>query len=93
VRVEVWGRRGRARDSIVYGVVERTAVATGTMLAVVAASMLGVLDLGRPEGPGVFAASEFLEPVPLLAELARRGVKAATFEGVGGDIPATPAVG
>ena len=92
-RVEVWGRRGRARDSIVYGVVERTAVATGTMLAVVAASMLGVLDLGRPQGPGVFAAAEFLEPVRVLTELARRGVKAATFEGVGGESPAIPARG
>ncbi len=92
-RVEVWGRRGRARDSIVYGIVERTAVATGTMLAVVSASMLGALELGRPAGPGVFAPAEFLEPVPLLTELSRRGVKAATFEGVGGESPATAARG
>ena len=38
VRVEAWGRRGAARDAVVYGAIERTEVAAGTVLA---------LDRGR----------------------------------------------
>ena len=45
-RVEVHGTRGSARESIVYGVVERTAVAAGTVLALVAAHLSGALPLG-----------------------------------------------
>jgi hypothetical protein len=84
-RVEVWGWRGRARESMVYGVIDRTAVATGTVLAVAAARLAGVVPgLGAREGPtgGVHGLAALVEPVPFLAELARRGVKAAVFEGV-----------
>lgn len=84
-RVEVWGWRGQARESMVYGVIDRTAVATGTVLAVTAAHLAGAVPgLGARSGPdpGVHGLAALVEPVPFLAELARRGVKAAVFEGV-----------
>ena len=81
-RVEVWGMRddGTA-DCVVYGVVERTAVASGTVLAVAAARLLGALEPAIRE-PGVHGLASLATPVSLLAELAQRGVRAAAFEGV-----------
>jgi hypothetical protein len=84
-RVEAWGWRGRVRESMVYGVIDRTAIAAGTVLAVTAAHLAGVATgLGARDGPpaGVHGLAALVEPVPFLAELARRGVKAAVFEGV-----------
>jgi hypothetical protein len=84
-RVEVWGWRGRARESMVYGVIDRTAVAAGTVLAVAAARLAGIapgLDARGGPAAGVHSVAALVEPVPFLAELARRGVKAAVFEGV-----------
>jgi hypothetical protein len=84
-RVEVWGWQGRVRESMVYGVIDRTAVAAGTVLAVAAACLAGVVPgLGARDGPtaGVHGLAALVEPVPFFAELARRGVKAAAFEGV-----------
>jgi hypothetical protein len=80
-RVEVWGRADNAHDCVVYGVVERTAVAAGTVLAVVAARLAGALG-ERVTNPGVHGLGELIDPVPFLAELAQRGVRAAVFEGV-----------
>lgn len=80
-RVEVWGRRADTYDCVVYGIVERTAVAAGTVLAVVAARLAGVLE-PRLSEPGVHGLGALVEPVPFLAELAQRGVRAAAFEGV-----------
>ncbi len=80
-RVEVWGRRDGGFDCTVYGVVERTAVAAGTVLAVVGARLAGALQ-PRLERPGVHGLGALLDPVPFLAELAQRGVRAAAFEGV-----------
>jgi len=83
-RVEVWGRQGSRRSSIVYGVVERTAIAAGTTLAVSTLALVGLVpDLPPVNVPGVHGLAASVEPVPMLAELARRGVKAAIFEGVG----------
>ncbi|MFM8304557.1 MAG: hypothetical protein ACKOA9_09705 [Actinomycetota bacterium] len=81
-RVEVSGRRGGIADSLVYGVVDRTAVAAGVVLAVAAATLAGGLDAGVETLPGVRTLGEVTRPVPFLAELGRRGVKAAAFEGV-----------
>jgi hypothetical protein len=84
-RVEVWGWRGRTRESMVYGVVDRTAIAAGTVLAVTAARLAGIAPgLAARNGPaaGAHGLAALVEPVPFLAELARRGVKAAVFEGV-----------
>jgi hypothetical protein len=84
VRVEVWGDRGGAREGVVYGVIERPAVAAGTTLAVTAARLAGLLpDVHlRDAEPGAGGLGALVEPATFLAELARRGVKAAIFEGV-----------
>ncbi len=83
-RVEVWGWRGRAREAIVYGVIERPAVAAGTVLAVTAARLAGLLPrlTLRSAVGGARGLGALVDPPPFLAELARRGVKAAAFEGV-----------
>jgi hypothetical protein len=82
VRVEVWGWQGAERATVVYGVIERTAVAAGTVLGVAAAWLAGALpEVGERE-PGALGLGTAVKPVPFLAELARRGVKAAVFEGV-----------
>jgi hypothetical protein len=80
-RVEVWGHRQGSHDCIVYGIVERTAVAAGAVLAVVAARLAGAIDEPLRD-PGVRGVGALVEPVPFLAELAQRGVRAAVFEGV-----------
>ncbi len=82
IRVEVWGRRGTAREPIVYGVIERTAIATGTVLGVTAAALAGALPGLLAPSAGVFGLGAVAQPRAFLAELSRRGVKAAIFEGV-----------
>jgi hypothetical protein len=82
-RVEVWGSRGRARETIVYGVIEQTSTAAGTVLAVTAAGLAGALDvLADPRPTGAHGLATLVEPIPFLAELSNRGVRAAVFEGV-----------
>jgi hypothetical protein len=80
-RVDVWGRRDGTIDCVVYGVVERTAVAAGTVLAVTAGQLAGLLG-PQLSAPGVHGLATLMQPVPLLRELAQRGVRAAAFEGV-----------
>ncbi len=82
-RVEVWGSRGQTREPIVYGVIEQTSTAAGTVLAVTAAGLAGALDvLTEPRPVGVHGLATLVEPIPFLAELSSRGVRAAVFEGV-----------
>ncbi|MBM3673344.1 MAG: hypothetical protein FJW88_00060 [Actinobacteria bacterium] len=82
LRVEVWGRRGRLREVLVYGVIERTAIAAGAVLGVTAAALAGALPgLLLPE-VGTHGLGEIVAARAFLAELAGRGVKAAVFEGV-----------
>ena len=81
VRVEVRGRRGKARDVRVLGAVDRPAVAAGAVAAV-AAAWAAEGRLARPGAAGL--AVTVSETAAFLAELARRGVKAAVFEGTGG---------
>lgn len=78
VRVEVRGRRGAARDVVALGAVDRPAVAAGAVAAV-AATWAVSGRLAEPGSGGL--ASLVSDPVPFLQELARRGVKAAVFEG------------
>jgi saccharopine dehydrogenase-like NADP-dependent oxidoreductase len=75
IRVEVRGRRGSTRDVVVLGAMDRPAVAAGAVAAVAAT----VVASGATTGARGVGSS--VEPVPFLAELARRGVKAATFVG------------
>ena len=78
VRVEVRGRRGRARDVRVLGALDRPGVAAGAVAAL-AAEWAATGEGARPGAAGL---AEFVaEPVPFLAELGRRGVRAAVFEG------------
>jgi saccharopine dehydrogenase-like NADP-dependent oxidoreductase len=80
VRVEVRGLRGTGHDAEVYGALDRPAVAAGTVAAVVA----GWTAEGRLARTGAGGLAELIdEPVPFLQELARRGVRAAVFEGQG----------
>jgi len=82
VRVEVSGWRDGTAGSVVYGVVDRTAVVAGVVLAVTAAGLVGGVDAGIATTAGVRTLGEVTAPVPFLTELGRRGVKAAVFEGV-----------
>jgi hypothetical protein len=74
-RVEVVGHRGAEEESVVYAVMDRPSLATAIVASVLARRLL-VGDVR----PGVVGTSEVVEPVPFLAELARLGVRAATFE-------------
>jgi CTP:molybdopterin cytidylyltransferase MocA len=78
VRVEVRGLRGPARDAVVFGAIDRPALAAGTVAAVAAAWAAD----GRLARSGAAGLAELVdEPVPFLRELSRRGVRAAVFEG------------
>lgn len=77
VRVEVRGRRGGGRDVAVLGSMDRPGVAAGAVAAV-ATAWIGDAQLGEPGASGL---APRVAPVPFLAELARRGVKAASFVG------------
>jgi hypothetical protein len=77
VRVEVRGHRDRAQDVVVYGAIDRPAVAAGAVAAV--AAIWAVEGRLRRSGAGGLA--ELAEPGPFLGELARRGVRTAVFQG------------
>jgi len=75
VRVEV---RGRAEDGIrveILGAMDRPGVAGGAVAALAAIE----LGAGRARRTGAAGLAELVEPKAFLAELARRGVKAARF--------------
>lgn len=79
VRVEVRGRQGTAREVRVLGAVDRPAVGAG---AVAAMSAWWAAE-GRFSRPGAAGLAVLLpDTVPFLAELAKRGVRAAVFEGL-----------
>jgi predicted dinucleotide-binding enzyme len=77
IRVELRGLRDGSTDVLVLGAMDRPAVAAG---AVGALATQWVLD-GSVRRPGAAGLAELVTPLPFLAELARRGVKAAIFEG------------
>lgn len=80
IRVEVRGWRDDQRHVKVLGAMDRPGVAAG---AVAAVSVVAVLD-GAMRRPGAGGLAELAEPLPLLADLSRRGVRAAVFEGLSG---------
>lgn len=82
LRVEVWGMRGAQREPVVFGAIDRTATAAGTVLALTTAGMAGALPTLVRTTPGVYGLGGVVRPRAFLAELARRGVKVAIFEGV-----------
>ena len=77
VRVEVRGAHGVALDDRVLGAVDRPAVASGTVAAMAARWALD----GRLAHPGASGLAGLVEPGPVLAALAERGLKVAVFEG------------
>ena len=77
LRVEVRGRRGVGRDTVVLGAVDRPAVAAGTVAAVTARWVAS----GRTLVRGAGGLATLVEPLAFLQELARAGVRAAVFEG------------
>ena len=78
--VEVRGRRGRSEEILVYGAVDRIAFAAGAVLTVAALWLAG-LGAAPVAATGAHGLAGLVDPVPFLGELARRGVKAAVFEG------------
>ena len=80
VWIEVRGRRGRSEEILVYGAVDRMAFAAGAVLAVTAVWLAG-LGAAPVTTTGAHGLAAIVDPVPFLGELARRGVKAAVFEG------------
>lgn len=76
LRVEVRGRRGSLRDTVVLGAIDRPAVAAGTV-AGLAARWVGRGDVA-PRAQGLAAA---VEALGFLHDLADAGVRAAVFEG------------
>jgi len=79
-RVEVRGRRGPATDVRVLGALDRPAIAAGIVAGVTAVWLLE----GRLARRGAAGLGQLVvEPVPFLHDLARRGVRAAVFEGAG----------
>ena len=75
IRVEVVGRRDGELQATTYGVLDRPAVAAGITAGVVAAQLVtGTVP------NGAFGLAEFVEPVPFLTELRRRGIRAATVQ-------------
>lgn len=78
VRVEVRGLRGGEVVAVIYGAMDHPSVGAAMVAAVVATwAAAGRLPAGA------FGLAEALDPVPALAELARRGLRAAVFDGVG----------
>lgn len=86
LRVEVSGWQGNARSSIVYGMVERPAPAAGAVLAIAAARLAGLVPEVQlvSTSPGAYSLGGVVNPVSFLSELATRGLRVASFEGVVG---------
>ena len=76
IRVEVRGRGAETREVLALGAMDRPAVAAGAVAAV-AACWAGEGRLA-PRSAGLATTPDV---VPFIAELARRGVRAAVFEG------------
>jgi hypothetical protein len=83
-RVEVRGWRGDAREVAVYGVMDRPAVAAGAVAALAAKAAVD----GTLFPPGAGGLARVADPIPMLRDLAERGIRAAVFDGT----PRAPAM-
>ena len=77
VRVEIRGRRGAASDVLVLGAMDRPGVAAGAVAAVAAIRWRPTPSSGSARSVSPRSSTRS----PSLSDLARRGVKAAVFEG------------
>jgi saccharopine dehydrogenase-like NADP-dependent oxidoreductase len=80
VRVELRGIRAGAREVAILGAMDRPGVAAGCVAAVAAIWAA----TGRTAHAGAGGLAGLVAPTPFLTELARRGVRAAVFDGVPG---------
>lgn len=76
LRVELRGVVGGAHEVLVLGAMDRPAVAAGAVAAAAAIAVAG--GSARRRGAGGMA--EMFEPLPLLLDLARGGVRCAVFD-------------
>lgn len=83
IRVELRGELRGERTSVVLGALDRPAVAAAGVAAVAALGIESVDLLPAGATPGAYGLASVGDPLPLLRELARRGVRAARFEGAG----------
>ena len=79
VRVELRGRKDSMSEVVILGAMDRPSVAAGA----VAALAVGACVSGSVMRSGAGGLGEMVPPLDFLTELARRGVKAARFEGSG----------
>ena len=79
VRVELRGRRGSARETLVLGATERPAVGAAAVVAIATEWVLS----GKVAGRGMSGLAEVDDPVGFLGELAKRGLVVEIFEGDG----------
>ena len=77
VRVEVRGRAGTGRSSVVYGVLDRPGVAASALAAVVALRLAAGDAAAGGHGGGGARDGRF----PSSRSCARRGVRTAVFDG------------
>ncbi len=77
IRVEVRGRRGQAKAIVVFGAMDRPAVAAGAVGAVAAIEAAS----GHLVADGAAGLASMVEPVRFLAALRDRGVRGAAFAG------------
>lgn len=77
VRVELRGVRRGEVSATIYGAMDHPSVGAAMVAAVAAAA----IEDGQLR-PGAAGLAEVSDPVPYLAELARRGLRAAVFDGV-----------
>lgn len=80
IRVELRGSRAGGRHVVVYGAMDRPAVAVGAVAAVTARAV----GDGSIDRYGAFGLAALEDPLPLLTDLAERGIRAAAFEGGAG---------
>lgn len=83
VRTEVRGWKGDLRDAVIFGALDRPAVAAGIVAAVM--GELAVAGSLAKHGAGGVA-DMVVETMPVFETLAERGVKAAVFEGSPRDV-------
>lgn len=82
VHVEVRGTRGAETAILTLGAVDHLAAITGAVLACGVAAVSGFVAGVDPPRAGVTGLGEVGPPSALLADLRRRGVRAARFAGV-----------
>lgn len=76
LRVELRGRRAGSHEVVVLGAMDRPAVAAGAVAAVAAVAV----GAGAARRRGAGGMASLFEPLPLLVELAERGVRCAAFD-------------